>query len=212
MQIIGVENAPNAVAMRINITDEGWGWTDTILAQSEDGHSCFSAAGGRVLEGDIIAFVGITAGEYTYAAVLGNSITLPAAVCLRPADIPTAMPQMPPIVGFGESFNTDGFELTIGAPEAYHPGNSFSDVTHRVKVRLRNTADQTNEFFGGNVGAVVGGQVLDPDYCFDCPSNLVSFTEFISGAETTGYLYYTDEPEEIRVKSGLFGDEEIVVR
>lgn len=80
-----------------------------------------------------------------------------------------------------------------------------------MQLRLRNVTTTTQSFYSGNITAVVNGQILEPDLCPDCPSNLAGYTDYISGAEVTGYLYYAGEPSELRVKAAIFDDQETVV-
>ena len=131
----------------------------------------------------------------------GSTVVVPPA---------STAPVSPAASAYDEAFVVGGFELVIGAPSP-HAGGRFSDVTHRVQLRLRNATTTTQSFYSGNIRAVVNGQALEPDLCPDCPSNLAGLADYISGAEITGYLYYVGEPSELRVKADIFDDRETVV-
>jgi hypothetical protein len=73
-QVIQVAEAGSRGAiLRVNITDTGGFWTDTIWLEYPD-----YGPGNRVIEKDIIDIVARIDGRHTYEAVLGNEITLPA--------------------------------------------------------------------------------------------------------------------------------------
>ena len=54
--------------LRVNVTEGQYIWQDTVFLRY---------TGSRLLENDIIEFVGSVVGLITYKAVLGNSITVP---------------------------------------------------------------------------------------------------------------------------------------
>jgi hypothetical protein len=64
-----LDGGDGTYTLRINVTkgEYGW-WEDTVLVLY---------AGDRVLEEDIVDFVGIFTGPYTYESVLGGDITVP---------------------------------------------------------------------------------------------------------------------------------------
>lgn len=73
-QVIQVAEAGSRGAvLRVNITDAGGYWTDTIWLE----YPAYGP-GQRVIDDDIIDFVARIDGRHTYEAVLGNEITLPA--------------------------------------------------------------------------------------------------------------------------------------
>ena len=57
---------------RINVTKGSWGYTDTILFETDS-----SSLSQNVLEDDIVTIWGESKGMYTYKAVLGQSVTVP---------------------------------------------------------------------------------------------------------------------------------------
>jgi hypothetical protein len=65
-----LDDGSGSYTLRVNVTkgEYGW-WDDTVLLQYE---------GDRVLVDDIVDFVGISTGPYTYESVLGGDITVPA--------------------------------------------------------------------------------------------------------------------------------------
>jgi hypothetical protein len=60
--------------LRINVTEDSFYWTDTVLVQ----HS-----GQRLLESDIVEFVAEVLGLHTYSAIFGNEVTLPHLLAIR---------------------------------------------------------------------------------------------------------------------------------
>ena len=73
VQVVGLVD--EFYAIRVNVTREQVGfWTDDVLITYERGD------GVRVLEEDIIEFVGIVSGLHQYEAVLGNQRTIPALI------------------------------------------------------------------------------------------------------------------------------------
>ena len=52
----------------MNVTDNGFFWDDTIYVHY---------SGSRLLEDDIIEFIGTVKGLITYESVLGGNITIP---------------------------------------------------------------------------------------------------------------------------------------
>ncbi len=72
-KVAQVMEEDGVVDMRINVTNEGYGyWDDTIYVvyQYEKGQSKF-------LEDDIVAVYGISMGLYSYESVMGATITIP---------------------------------------------------------------------------------------------------------------------------------------
>jgi len=72
-EIIQVLEDDGLVALRVNVTNDGYGYYDDtvyVLYAYEPGQSKF-------LEDDIITFYGWSMGLYTYESVLGASITIP---------------------------------------------------------------------------------------------------------------------------------------
>ena len=65
-----LDDGAGSYTLRVNVTkgEYGW-WEDTVLLIYE---------GDRVLVDDIVEFVGISSGPYTYESVLGGDITIPA--------------------------------------------------------------------------------------------------------------------------------------
>ena len=63
-------------SLRINVTRGTYSWTDTIYARY---------AGDRLLEDDVIDFVGTVQGLYSYTTIFGGRITLPEIVILDAA-------------------------------------------------------------------------------------------------------------------------------
>jgi len=73
VQVVGLVD--EFYAIRVNVTREQVGfWTDDVLITYERGD------GVRVLEEDIIEFVGIVSGLHQYEAVLGNQRTIPSLI------------------------------------------------------------------------------------------------------------------------------------
>ena len=64
-----IEGGGNRYRLRANITRDGTYWDDTVLLYYY---------GPRLLEEDIIEFVGVVAELVTYEAILGNTVTIPA--------------------------------------------------------------------------------------------------------------------------------------
>lgn len=72
-KIVQVMEDGDDVALRINVTNDGYGYyDDTVYVDYtyKDGES-------RLLEDDIVTFYGLYAGLYTYESVMGASITIP---------------------------------------------------------------------------------------------------------------------------------------
>ena len=64
--------------LRINVTQEKFGWKDTVLvAYKNDSRS------DRIVEGDIVDFSGTSNGITSYKAVLGQTIQLPLITACR---------------------------------------------------------------------------------------------------------------------------------
>ncbi len=65
-----LDDGAGSYTLRVNVTkgEYGW-WEDTVLLLYE---------GDRVLVDDLVDFVGISTGPYTYESVLGGDITVPA--------------------------------------------------------------------------------------------------------------------------------------
>jgi hypothetical protein len=57
---------------RMNVTETTYGYTDTILFTADD-----SSLSGKVIEDDIVIIWGVSKGNYTYEALLGNKVTVP---------------------------------------------------------------------------------------------------------------------------------------
>lgn len=74
-EVIQVLEDGNAVQLRVNVTNTGYYWTDTIFVQYTR-----SAGEPRILEDDIIKIYGYGAGTVTYESVLGAQITIPAVI------------------------------------------------------------------------------------------------------------------------------------
>lgn len=68
-----VDYGQNRYQLRVNITQGQFGWTDTILVDH---------VGVRVIEDDLIKFVGNIEGATTYTAVLLNQVTIPHVAAL----------------------------------------------------------------------------------------------------------------------------------
>ena len=61
--------------LRVSVTKGDYGWDDNVLLRYDD-------APVRILDNDIITFVGRMNGTVTYEAVLGNDITIPDITAL----------------------------------------------------------------------------------------------------------------------------------
>ena len=69
-KVIQVVEDEGDFQLRANVTKNGYGWSDTVFLRYRD-------APVRILEDDIIAFVGRMNGTLTYEAVMGNKVTIP---------------------------------------------------------------------------------------------------------------------------------------
>ena len=69
-KVIQVNEERGDFQMRVNVTKGDYMWDDTVFLRYND-------APVRILEDDIIAFVGRMNGTFTYKAVLGNEVTIP---------------------------------------------------------------------------------------------------------------------------------------
>ena len=72
-EVIQVLEDGNDIALRVNITKESWGYTDTIYVT----YTRKSPNEDRILEDDIITIWGELNGLLTYESTLGKTITLP---------------------------------------------------------------------------------------------------------------------------------------
>lgn len=72
-EVIQVVEDGNDLTLRVDITEERYGWTDTIYVEytKESGDP-------RILEDDIITLYGYSMGTVTYTSIFGASITIPA--------------------------------------------------------------------------------------------------------------------------------------
>ena len=72
-KVIQVIQSDRNIELRVNITDEGYGYyTDTVYCTYK-----YSKNESRILEDDIIEFYGVCQGDVTYVSVLGTNVTLP---------------------------------------------------------------------------------------------------------------------------------------
>ena len=71
-EVIQVMQDGNAYTLRLNVTDTGYFWTDTIMVY-------YDAPSGapRILEDDVMTFYGTMHGMYSYQSVMGATITVP---------------------------------------------------------------------------------------------------------------------------------------
>jgi hypothetical protein len=69
--------------LRINITKEKWGWKDTVLIAYEPSAFKTYTSQTKILEGDIIDVDGVSTGNISYKAVLGQTVTIPGIVACR---------------------------------------------------------------------------------------------------------------------------------
>ena len=69
-KVIQVNEQRGDFQMRVNVTKGDYMWDDTVFLRYND-------APVRILEDDIIAFVGRMNGTVTYKSVLGNEVTIP---------------------------------------------------------------------------------------------------------------------------------------
>ena len=71
-EVIQVLQDGNAYTLRVNVTDTGYYWDDTIMVYyvASDGDA-------RILEDDIITFYGTMHGMYSYESIFGATITVP---------------------------------------------------------------------------------------------------------------------------------------
>lgn len=69
-----VEGSGDNYDLRVNVTRSDYGWDDTVYLHY---------SGPRLLEDDIIEFVGEVKGLRTYEAIFGNSITIPELVVIQ---------------------------------------------------------------------------------------------------------------------------------
>ena len=72
-KVVQVMEDGDEIALRINVTQGRYTWSDTIYAQYTQ-----DSSEGRILEDDIITVYGYLAGTVTYKSVLGASITIPS--------------------------------------------------------------------------------------------------------------------------------------
>ena len=82
-------------SLRINVTRGTYSWTDTIYARY---------AGERLLEDDVIDFVGTVQGLYAYSTIFGGRITLPEIVILDSAATLPLFDEDLGICGYPEDF------------------------------------------------------------------------------------------------------------
>lgn len=69
-KVVQVMEKDGDFQLRANVTKNDYGWEDTVFLR-------YSDAPVRILEDDIIAFVGRMNGTITYEAVMGNEVTIP---------------------------------------------------------------------------------------------------------------------------------------
>ncbi len=71
-EVIQVMQDGNEYTLRVNVTDTGYYWTDTIMVYYEA-----SDGSPRILEDDVMTFYGVMSGMHSYESVLGATITVP---------------------------------------------------------------------------------------------------------------------------------------
>lgn len=71
-EVIQVMESNSDYTLRVNVTQERYGWSDTIMVS-------YHATEGspRILEDDVMTFFGTMAGMYSYESVMGATITVP---------------------------------------------------------------------------------------------------------------------------------------
>ena len=71
-EVIQVLQDGNSYTLRVNVTDTGYYWTDTIMVyyEADDGDP-------RILEDDVLTFYGWMEGMYSYESIFGATITVP---------------------------------------------------------------------------------------------------------------------------------------
>lgn len=72
-EVIQVIENGNSCKYRVNVTQNRYSWSDTILVQYTKNNSLES----RILEDDIITVYGTLGGNYTYETVMGSEVTIP---------------------------------------------------------------------------------------------------------------------------------------
>jgi hypothetical protein len=92
-----IDGGEGKYQLRVNVTNSGFFWTDTVFVRY---------SGSRLLENDIIEFVGVVRGLLTYDAILGNKVTIPdveavntrlvAKGAATPTPVPTPTPTASP--------------------------------------------------------------------------------------------------------------------
>lgn len=69
-KVIQVIEEQGDFQLRVNVTKSDYGWDDTLFLRHDD-------APVRILEDDVIAFVGHMNGTVSYKTVMGNKVTIP---------------------------------------------------------------------------------------------------------------------------------------
>ena len=80
-EVIQVQEVSGGVIMRVNVTQDEYGYDDTIYVEWSDTDKLMDPdAQNRFLEEDIITLYGELDGTETYETILGGSVTIPKLI------------------------------------------------------------------------------------------------------------------------------------
>lgn len=175
--------------LRVNVTEDSGSWQDTLLVQ----HS-----GQRLLEGDVIEFVGEVLGLVTYDAIFGNQVTIPHLNSIQ------LHLEREPVV-------SDGIEPTVeGAPTNGNPGEPLTPTStpapgHSISapIPMGSAVEVTDD------GVTVAITVIDVVRGFEAWDEIQSANQFNDPApENQEYLLASIQ---IQVLSTLHADDSLEI-
>ena len=203
-QVLPVPDASDQSVLLANVTRGQFFWDDSVMLRY---------AGPRLLEDDIIEFVGTVDGLITYEAIFGNQVTVPIITVLQarlrpdqqgePTTTPIADTSRENPAPIGTSLNVGGWSISVlsvisDATDLVLRRNPFNDQPEPgkqffiVEIQAKFLGDGSSRIFShldfGAVGDLAVSYGQFENRCGVVPNELETFTEVFSGGLLMGNL------------------------